>query len=182
MGLGLILSAALQWRILPLSASVDKIMDDRLFQHNNILTRKPRRLCCCRLELTLINKLPTSLIDKLTGKPWGWGEYWHVSQFAQSALLPRQFTVILEQGNFKVIHEEGEKRFGLRLMFDKPPWPTFDGLSQQKQNHRGVQSNWDLMNSTRAFYAQVLDKSAFGVRATNDDHLWGYKMASCVMS
>jgi hypothetical protein len=90
---------------------------------------KPQVLGKVRLQITLNTTVAKSLVGPLPRLPC-LNEYY----LSEAAFRPRIFTITIEEGNFKpkpiagVIEDKYRHRYGLRLLFDKSPYPLPEGF------------------------------------------------------
>jgi hypothetical protein len=128
MGLGPLFAVNMQWKSASLSRSTSDIMNEECFRQlkrNNWFAKRPTLLGFARLEIQLIPKPPKESTA-------GW-DYRGISDcmLSEAAYLPRQFTIVVEKGNFEGAQYVAGRQ-ELRLTFDTSPYPTADGYNQER--------------------------------------------------
>lgn len=140
-------------------------------------SRKPQVLGKVKLQVNLNTTLAKS-VNRPQSLPPSPNEIY----LCEAAFRPRTFTVTIEKGNFAPkfrVEREGDFRirYGLRLLFDKSPYPLREGF--KKPDEPPVSGfNFDEMDM---FVARSLPQSETKVKAMNDDSpgsTGGWTMAS----
>ncbi len=97
----------------------------------SIWRTKPETLGTFRLEITLTRDLASGL---RAPDPAICAQC-HESYLLDTAYLPKVFTVTLQKGNFLPASRAGHEdktyilRYGLRLLFDRSPFPSYEGFN-----------------------------------------------------
>lgn len=99
---------------------------------------------------------------------------------SKAAYLPREFTVIVEKGNFAAVRDYSGQR-ELRMTFDTSPYPTREGYNHERRSGLTGDDIFETLSSGRSFYANKLPHEMMKVRATEDDTVMGCHTSICVM-
>jgi hypothetical protein len=145
-------------------------------KHTNMLTKRPTLLGCFHFEMQLSPIAP---------------EKWNIPESCQwmrtselmlsdAAFLPRQFTVVVERGNFGAINHEAGRRV-LRMTFDTSSYPTADGYNHNPRSGPPWDSLHEWLGQERSLYAGKPSDELLKTRATDDDTILGYHTSSCVV-
>ncbi|KXL47883.1 hypothetical protein M433DRAFT_142208 [Acidomyces richmondensis BFW] len=135
-------------------------------------SRKPQVLGKVKLQINLNTTDAKSL-----GGPFPIPNEYYLSE---AAFRPRIFTVTIEKGNFAPklwVGKESEGfrlRYGLRLLFDKSPYPLREGFKTPDKPPVS-EYNFDEMDM---FVAGLLSHSETKGKAMNDDFPGGWTTAS----
>lgn len=165
MGLGWLFELSVQWKPISTPRPTADIMNDESFrhlQHTNLLTKSPTLLGAGRLEIQL---------SPISGK--------ESRLLSEAVFQPRQFTVVLEQGNFAAVRDV---RYGQRMTFDASPYPTLVGYDHRRRGGPSPEELYELLSGSRSFYAGDLSDELVKARATEDDTITGYHTSSCALS
>ncbi|OBT75804.1 hypothetical protein VF21_05581 [Pseudogymnoascus sp. 05NY08] len=135
---------------------------------------KPQLLGKLNLEITLNSSVANSLTEGVPNWPSPNERY-----LSKAAFRTRFFTATIEKGNFIPDHWVGhegkiKQRWGLRLLFDKSPYPTREGLKSPDEDPISV----DHLEEMATFLARRLPDSETRGKAMNDDSFAGYR-GSC---
>jgi hypothetical protein len=93
-------------------------------------SRQPRILGVVRFQMTLTKSLAQSWYQANPTHDPAPFESLLESYLNDAAFAPRIFTVTIEEGDFsaKPCGEDSQHRYGLRLVFDKSPYPLREGF------------------------------------------------------
>ncbi|ELR06919.1 hypothetical protein GMDG_02289 [Pseudogymnoascus destructans 20631-21] len=169
-----IFAVNLEWKSIPLPKSDEAI---ETAETKTTANGKPQLLGKLNLEITL----NTSVANSLTG----WLPNWpspNEHYLSEAAFRTRSFTAAIEKGNFIPnlwVGYEGKfkQRWGLRLLFDKSPYPTREGLKSLDE----VPISVDELDEMVTFLARRLPDSETRGKAMNDDSYAGFR-GSCSVS
>jgi hypothetical protein len=165
----------LKWKSIPLPKA-DRVIETAKIEAT--ANRKPQLLGKLNLEITLNTSVANSIIG---GVPPGPGP--NERLLSDAAFRTRSFTVTIEKGNFTPDHwieYKGslKQRWGLRLLFDKSPYPAREGF---KDLHGGPLGLDDELAEITTFLARPLPDSETRGKAMNDDSYAGF-LQSCSVS
>ncbi|KXL51596.1 MAG: hypothetical protein FE78DRAFT_26351 [Acidomyces sp. 'richmondensis'] len=154
----------MDWKILPQSEPEEPVEPSETAIEED---RKPQVLGRAKLEITLNATLAKSLQAREPSKFAAANER-HLSE---AAFTPRTFTIIVERGNFMpkplvgIAEGDFRHRYGLRLLFDKSPFPSREGFkTPDKSPVSGFK--FDEMDM---FVASRLPQSETREKAMNDE-------------
>ncbi|KAK5011774.1 hypothetical protein LTR28_004368 [Elasticomyces elasticus] len=169
-----IFAVNLEWKSVPLPESDEAI---ETAETKTTWNGKPQLLGKLNLEITLNTSVANSLTEGLPNWPSPNEHY-----LSEAAFRTRSFTVTIEKGNFipdRWIGHEGEykQRWGLRLLFDKSPFPTREGLKSPDEVPISVAD----LDEMATFLARRLPESETRGKAMNDDSHTGF-LGSCSVS
>jgi hypothetical protein len=125
-----------------------------------MLAKRPTLLGAFRLKMQLLGG-PDGLLSK-------------------AASLPRDFTVVIEKGNFAAVGG-GRFRRELRMTFDTSPYPLLDGYNRERRGGPPPEDLYEWLSRARSFYAGNPSDDLLNSRATEDDTIMGYHTSNCVM-
>ena len=160
----------MQWKFIPTPprSTVDTLEDEcfRHLKHTNILTKRPMFLGSARLHIQM---------SPIQAKGWS------RRLLSEAAYLPREFTIVVEEGNFAAVRDY---RHELRMTFDISPYPAPDAYDKQSGSSLRGEDIVPWLNEPRSFYAGRLpdEFEKARARATDDDTIMGYHTSNCVMS
>jgi hypothetical protein len=169
-----IFAVNLEWKSIPLPKS-DEVIETA--ETKTTANGKPQHLGKLNLEITLNTSVANSLTEGLPNWPSPNEHY-----LSKAAFRTRSFTATIEKGNFIpnywIGHEGKFKlRWGLRLLFDKSPYPTREGLKSLDEGPISV----DDLDEMATFLARRLPDSETRGKAMNDDSYAGFR-GSCSVS
>ncbi|KAK4969920.1 hypothetical protein LTR66_011601 [Elasticomyces elasticus] len=163
-----IFAGNLEWKSIPLPKS-DQVIETA--ETKTTRNGKPQLLEKLSLEITLNTSVANSLTEGLPNWPSPNEHY-----LSEAAFRTRSFTATIEKGDFipdRWIGHEGEykQRWGLRLLFDKSPFPTREGLKSPDEVPISV-ADFDEMAT---FLARRLPESETRGKAMNDISYTGFR-------
>jgi len=169
MGLGWLFEMFMQWEFIatpPRSTAADILKDDcfKHLGHTNILKKSPKFLGSARLRIQM---------RPIQAKEWS------RDLLSETACLPRDFTIVVEEGNFAAVRDDRHK---LRMTFDISPYPALETYNEQSESSLRVEDIILLLNEPRSFYAGQLPDELEKARTTGDDAIMCYHTPNCVMS
>ena len=169
MGLGWLFEMFMQWEFIatpPRSTAADILKDDcfKHLGHTNILKKSPKFLGSARLRIQM---------RPIQAKEWS------RDLLSETACLPRDFTIVVEEGNFAAVRDDRHK---LRMTFDISPYPALETYNEQSESSLRVEDIILLLNEPRSFYAGQLPDGLEKARTTGDDAIMCYHTPNCVMS
>lgn len=104
---------------------------------------------------------------------------WSRLLLLEAACLPREFTIVVEQGDFAAVRG---CRHDLRMTFDISPYPALEAYNEHSGSSLRGEEIIPWLNDFRSFYAGELPYGVEKCRATDDDTVLGYQASNCVMS
>jgi hypothetical protein len=156
---------SMQWKFIPTPPRpTADILKDECFRHTNKLTKQPKFLGSARLQIQM-------------GPPQN--REWSRLLLLEATCLPREFTVVVEEGNFAAVQGE---RYELRMTFDISPYPALEAYNEHSGRCLRGEEIIPWLNEFRSFYAGQLPYGVVKGRATDDDTVLGYHTSDCVMS
>lgn len=168
-----IFAVNLKWKSIPLYKSDEVIKTTKTKTTAN---GKPQHLGKLNLEITLNTSVANSLTEGVPNWPSPNERY-----LSKVAFQTRSFTATIEKGNFIpdywIGHEGKFKlRWGLRLLFDKSPYPIREGLKSLDK----VPISVDELGKMATFLARRLPDSETRGKAMNDDSYAGFRESCSV--
>jgi hypothetical protein len=157
-----IFAVNMDWKSLPLPKPEESV---ETLGITTWRSRKPQVLGKVKLQINLNTTVAKSLVGPLPN----WASP-NEHYLCEAAFRPRTFTITIEKGNFRPklwVGSEGDfrHRYGLRLLFDKSPYPLREGF--KTPDEPPVSSfNFDEMDM---FVARSLPQSETKGNAMNDD-------------
>lgn len=168
-----IFAVNMDWKSLPLPKPEESV---ETLGITTRWSRKPQVLGKVKLQINLNTTVAKSLIRQQPN--------WPLSNLylCEAAFKPRTFTITIEKGNFAPKLSVGREgnfrlRYGLRLLFDKSPYPLREGFKTPDKPPVST-FNYDEMDM---FVARLLPQSETKGEAMNDDSpgsTGGWTMAS----
>jgi hypothetical protein len=163
--LGYLFEISMQWKfILTPPRSTADILKDECFRHTNILTKQPKFLGSARLHIQM-------------GPPRT--REWSRLLLLEAACLPREFTIVVEEGDFAAVQGW---RHELRMTFDVSPYPALEAYSEYSTSCLRGEEIILWLIEFKSFYAGQLPYGVEKGRATDDNTMLGYHTSDCVMS
>ncbi|SMR59648.1 unnamed protein product [Zymoseptoria tritici ST99CH_1A5] len=180
LGTGLMIAMTMQWKFIS-TFTTDFIDDERFrhIKHTNMLSKRPKLLGSFRLEMQLNSRAPKDMY--LSGRAEGLERNTKLF-LSDAAFLSRQFTVIIEKGNFAAVtdYNTGGRR-ELRMTFDASPYPAREAYRVDRTSGPGLEDFYDWL-SVRSFYHGEISGELKKARATEDDTILGFHTSNCVVS
>lgn len=169
-----IFAVNLEWKSIPLPQS-DEVTETA--ETKITADGKPQTLGKLNLEITLNTSVANPLTEGLPNWPSPNERY-----LSEAAFRTGSFTATIEKGNFIPdcwIGHEGEfkQRWGLRLLLDKSPYPSREGLKSPDE----VPISVDDLDEMATFLTRRLPDSETRGKAMNDDSYAGFRK-SCSVS
>ncbi|EGP84936.1 uncharacterized protein MYCGRDRAFT_95032 [Zymoseptoria tritici IPO323] len=135
----------MQWKFIS-TFTTDFIDDERFrhIKHTNMLSKRPKLLGSFRLEMQLNSRAPKDMY--LSGRAEGLERNTKLF-LSDAAFLSRQFTVIIEKGNFAAVtdYNTGGRR-ELRMTFDASPYPAREAYRVDRTSGPGLEDFYDWLS------------------------------------